>query len=74
MVYRAKVTRVKDIVAKRLDEAKYPYAFVKDAKDVYVEVKSEDLAYILESLNASEEVKELTLTQLDEELYALTQD
>lgn len=53
MVYRAKVTKIQAWV-----ESNYNmnvYTFVRDAKDVYIEVKDEDEAELLENMNRLEE-------------------
>jgi hypothetical protein len=53
MVYRAKITKIQSWV-----ESNYnmnAYTFVRDAKDVYIEVKDEDEAELLESMNRLEE-------------------
>ena len=53
MVYRAKVTKIQSWV-----ESNYnmnAYTFVRDAKDVYIEVKDEDEAELLENMNRLEE-------------------
>jgi hypothetical protein len=53
MVYRAKITKIQSWV-----ESNYnmnAYTFVRDAKDVYIEVKDEDEAELLESINRKQE-------------------
>lgn len=53
MVYRAKITKIQAWV-----ESNYSvtaYTFVRDAKDVYIEVKDEDEAELLENMNRLEE-------------------
>lgn len=53
MVYRAKITKIQAWV-----ESNYnmnAYTFVRDAKDVYIEVKDEDEAELLENMNRLEE-------------------
>lgn len=58
MVYRAKITKIQSWV-----ESNYnmnAYTFVRDAKDVYIEVKDEDEAELLENMNRLEE-QQLTL-------------
>lgn len=53
MVYRAKITKIQSWV-----ESNYnmnAYTFVRDAKDVYIEVKDEDEAELLENMNRLEE-------------------
>ena len=53
MVYRAKITKIQSWV-----ESNYnmnAYTFVRDAKDVYIEVKDEDEAELLENMNRLED-------------------
>lgn len=53
MVYRAKITKVQAWV-----ESNYSinaYTFVRDAKDVYIEVQDADEAELLENMNRLEE-------------------
>lgn len=53
MVYRAKITKIQAWV-----ETNYninAYTMVHDAKDVYIEVKDEDEAELLESINRKQE-------------------
>ena len=53
MVYRAKITKIQAWV-----ETNYninAYTMVRDAKDVYIEVKDEDEAELLESINREQE-------------------
>ncbi len=53
MVYRAKITKIQSWV-----ESNYNidfYTMVRDAKDVYIEVKDEDEAELLESINRKQE-------------------
>ena len=53
MVYRAKITKIQSWV-----ESNYnmnAYTFVRDTKDVYIEVKDEDEAELLENMNRLEE-------------------
>ena len=53
MVYRAKITKIQAWV-----ETNYnvnAYTMVRDAKDVYIEVKDEDEAELLESINRKQE-------------------
>lgn len=53
MVYRAKITKIRAWV-----ETNYninAYTMVHDAKDVYIEVKDEDEAELLESINRKQE-------------------
>ena len=53
MVYRAKITKIQAWV-----ESNYninAYTMVCDAKDVYIEVKDEDEAELLESINRKQE-------------------
>ncbi len=49
MVYRAKITNIIDLVKDYINIDNLTQ--VRDAKDLYIEVKSEELAEILESLN-----------------------
>lgn len=53
MVYRAKITKIQSWVENMYSLNAYTY--VKDAKDVYIEVKDEDEAELLESINKMEE-------------------
>lgn len=48
MMYRAKVTNILDFCNQKYKNANY----VKDAKDVYIEVNDLDVADYLEELNA----------------------
>lgn len=53
MVYRAKITKIQAWV-----ESNYninAYTMVRDAKDVYIEVKDENEAELLESINRKQE-------------------
>ena len=53
MVYRTKITKIQAWV-----ETNYninAYTMVRDAKDVYIEVKDEDEAELLESINRKQE-------------------
>ena len=53
MVYRAKITKIQAWI-----ESNYninAYTFVRDVKDVYIEVKDEDEAELLENMNRLEE-------------------
>lgn len=53
MIYRAKITKIQSWV-----EVHYninAYTIVHDAKDVYIEVKDEDEAELLESMNRKQE-------------------
>jgi len=61
MVYRAKITKIQSWV-----ESNYnmnAYTFVRDAKDVYIEVKDEDEAELLENMNRLEEQQLLLKAQ-----------
>ena len=49
MMYRAKITRILSFVESHYNLEKY--SIVRDSKDVYLEVKSEDEAELLEKLN-----------------------
>ena len=53
MVYRAKITKIQSWVEGRYSVT--AYTFVRDAKDVYIEVKDEDEAELLENMNRLEE-------------------
>lgn len=53
MVYRAKITKIQSWV--EMNYSLNAYNFVKDAKDVYIEVNDEDEAELLESINKMEE-------------------
>lgn len=53
MVYRAKITKIQSWV-----ESNYnmnAYTFVRDKRDVYIEVEDEDEAELLEKINRLEE-------------------
>lgn len=55
MVYRAKITKIQNWVEDHYNvEA---YRIIRDAKDVYIEVKDEDEAELLENMNRLEEQK-----------------
>ena len=49
MFYRAKCTEVQNIIKELINVNTLHY--VKDAKDIYVEVKNEELAELIEKLN-----------------------
>ena len=53
MVYRAKITRIQSWVENHYNIN--AYTIVHDAKDVYIEVKDEDEAELLESINRKQE-------------------
>ena len=53
MVYRAKITKIQSWVEDRYSVT--AYTFVRDKKDVYIEVKDEDEAELLENMNRLEE-------------------
>ena len=53
MVYRAKITKIQAWVVNHYNMN--AYTMVRDAKDVYIEVKDEDEAKLLESINRSQE-------------------
>ena len=53
MVYRAKITKIQSWV--EINYNMNAYTFVRDAKDVYIEVKDEDEAELLENMNRLEE-------------------
>ena len=61
MVYRAKITKIQNWVENHYDFN--AYTTVRDAKDVYIEVKDEDEAELLESINRKQE--ELLKMQMD---------
>lgn len=53
MVYRAKITKIQSWVENHYNIN--AYRTVRDAKDVYIEVKDEDEAELLESINRKQE-------------------
>lgn len=53
MVYRAKITKILNWVEDHYNID--AYTMVRDAKDVYIEVKDEDEAELLESINRKQE-------------------
>jgi hypothetical protein len=53
MVYRAKITRIQSWVENHYNIN--AYTMVRDAKDVYIEVKDEDEAELLEPVNRKQE-------------------
>lgn len=53
MVYRAKITKIQSWVENHYNIN--AYRTVHDAKDVYIEVKDEDEAELLESINRKQE-------------------
>lgn len=53
MVFRAKITKVQSWVENHYNIN--AYTMVRDAKDVYIEVKDEDEAELLESINRKQE-------------------
>ena len=53
MVYFAKITKIQSWVESNCNMN--AYTFVRDAKDVYIEVKDEDEAELLENMNRLEE-------------------
>lgn len=53
MLYRAKITKIQAWVENNYNMN--AYTFVHDAKDVYIEVKDEDEAELLENMNRLEE-------------------
>lgn len=53
MVYRAKITKIQSWVEDHYNIN--AYAMVRDAKEVYIEVKDEDEAELLESINKKQE-------------------
>lgn len=63
MVYRAKISKIQSWVADHYNT--HYFRIVRDAKDVYIEVKDEDEAELLESINRKQE----ELLQLKAKLY-----
>ena len=61
MVYRAKITRIQSWVENHSNIN--AFTMVRDAKDVYIEVKDEDEAELLESINRKQEELLLLKTQ-----------
>ena len=53
MFYRAKITKIQSWVENHYNIN--AYSTVRDAKDVYIEVKNEDEAELLESINRKQE-------------------
>lgn len=53
MVYRARITNIIDLVEDYINIDNFTQ--VRDTKDLYIEVKSEELAEIIESLNKCKE-------------------
>ena len=53
MVYRVKITKIQSWVERNYNIN--AYNFVRDKKDVYIEVKDEDEAELLENMNRLEE-------------------
>ena len=53
MVYRAKITKIQNWVEDHYNLI--AYTFVRDKKDVYIEVEDEDEAELLENINRLEE-------------------
>lgn len=53
MEYRAKITKIQSWVGNYYNIN--AYTMVRDAKDVYIEVKDEDEAELLESINRKQE-------------------
>ena len=53
MLYRAKITKIQSWVEDHYSLTAFTY--VRDAKDVYIEVKDEDEAELLENMNRLEE-------------------
>ena len=49
MVYRAKITSIVSFIESNLSLNRFP--IMKDLKDIYVEVESEELAECIEKLN-----------------------
>lgn len=67
MVYRAKITKIQSWVENRYSLT--AYRFVKDSKDVYIEVNDEDEAELLESINKLEEKRVVLVRQWYEKYY-----
>lgn len=65
MVYRAKITMIQSWVENHYNFN--AYTMVRDAKDVYIEVKDEDEAELLESINRKQEELLLLKAQWYEE-------
>ena len=61
MVYRAKITKIQSWVEDYY--SMNAYKFVRDKKDVYIEVKDEDEAELLEEINRLEEQQVKLKTQ-----------
>lgn len=64
MMYRAKITKIQAWV-----ESNYnmnAYSFVRDQKDIYIEVSTDDEADLLEAINHAEERTELLKRRLIE--------
>lgn len=64
MMYRAKITKIQAWV-----ESNYnmnAYSFVRDQKDIYIEVSTDDEAELLEAINHAEERTELLKRRLIE--------
>lgn len=61
MVYRAKITHILSWVENRYNLN--AYTMVRDAKNTYIEVKDEDEAELLESINRKEEEQLLLKAQ-----------
>lgn len=53
MYYRAKITKIQSWVESNYN--KNAHTFVRDANDVYIEVKDEDEAELIETINRLEE-------------------
>lgn len=68
MVYRATITKIQSWVESNYNMK--AYTFVRDAKDVYIEVKDEDEAELLENINRLEE-HQLKLKNQLREKYGL---
>lgn len=62
MMYRAKITKIQSWVESNYNTN--AYAFVRDQKDVYIEVSTEDEAELLEAINNAEERTELLKRRL----------
>ena len=68
MVYRAKITKIQSWVENHYNIN--AYTMVRDAKDVYIEVKDEDEAELLENMNRLEE-QQLKLKNQWREKYCI---
>lgn len=67
MKYRAKITKIQGWVEEHYNLN--AYTFVKDAKDVYIEVDNEDEAELLESLEKIERQRFATILEWYNKYY-----